>query len=171
MAVYWSVLSSGAWAARERTVADVEREIAAARERATDRVLIGDRASETAHAAVLHGEGLQMGTISGRTWRQAHRGASFGYTLATGGREDLSLLCAVGARDSHRRFDVWVEGTRIEPPQLDGQAPGLVRLVSLPVQAELSRGKTAIRVRFQARDEWDATSANLFECLLVPRLE
>ena len=24
----------------------------------------------------------------------------------------------------------------------------------------------ALRVRFQARDEWDATSANLFECLL-----
>jgi hypothetical protein len=112
-----------------------------------------------------------MGTISGRTWREAPRGASFGYTLATGGREDLSLLCVVGARDSHRSFDVWVEGARIEPPELDGQAPGLVRLFRLPVPAELSRGKTVVRVRFQARDDWDATSANLFECLLVPGLE
>ena len=118
----------------------------------------------------LRGEGLQMGTISGRTWREAPRGASFGYTLATGGREDLSLHCVVGARDRHRRFDVWVEGMRIEPPELDGQAHGLVRLFSLPVPAKLSRGKTVIRVRFQARDDWDATSANLFECLLVPGL-
>jgi hypothetical protein len=171
MAIYWSVLSSAASTARQRTVADVERQIATARERATDRVVIGNPDSETAHAVVLRGEGLQMGTISGRTWREAPRGASFGYTLATGGREDLSLLCVVGARDRHRRFDVWVEGTRIEPPELDGQAPGLVRLFSLPVPAKLSRGKTVIRVRFQARDEWDATSANLFECLLVPGLE
>jgi len=57
---------------------------------------------------------------------------------------------------------------RIEPPELDGQAPGLVRTFSVPIPADVCRGKTAITVRFEARDEWDATSANLFECLLVP---
>jgi hypothetical protein len=170
MAVYWSVLGSAAWTARQRAVAGVLAQIAAARERATDRVVIGDLDSEAAHAVVLRGEGVPTGTIAGRTWREAHRGASFGYTLATGGREDLSLLCVVGARDRHRRFDVWVEDARIEPPELDGQAPGLLRLFTLPVPRELGRGKASIRVRFQARDEWDSTSANLFECLLVPDL-
>jgi hypothetical protein len=43
-----------------------------------------------------------------------------------------------------------------------------VRTFSLPIPAELIRNKTAITVRFQPRDEWDATSASLFECLLVP---
>ncbi|MGD8897984.1 MAG: glycoside hydrolase family 127 protein [Acidobacteriota bacterium] len=168
MAVYWSVLSSDAWAARQRAVADVEADIATARDHAIDRVDIGDLGSETAHALVLGGEGEHTGTISGRTWRQALGNASFGYTLATDGQEDLVLLCVVGARDRHRSFDVWVEGARIEPPELDGQAPGLVRTFSLPIPAELIRNKTAITVRFQPRDEWDATSASLFECLLVP---
>jgi hypothetical protein len=131
----------------KRPVADVEARIATARDRAIDRVDVARLDSETAHAVVLSGEGLQTGAISGHTWRQAPRGASFGYTLATGGRENLSLLCVVGARDRHRRF---------------------VRTFSLPIPAELSRDKTTVTVRFQARDEWDAASANVFECLLVP---
>jgi hypothetical protein len=168
MAVYWPVLSSAAWAARQRTVADVEAQIATARDRAVDRVDIGNIQSETAHALVLGGEGLHAGTVSGQTWRQALRDSSFGYTLATGGQEDLSLLCVVGARDRNRRFDIWAEDTKMEPPELDGLAPGLVRTFSLPIPADLTRDKTAIHVRFEARGAWDATSANLFECLLVP---
>jgi hypothetical protein len=168
MAVYWTFLSPAAWAARQRAVAGVAAQIATARDDAIDRVDIGSLESETAHALVLRGEDLHTGMVSGQTWRQALRNASFGYTLATGGHDDLSLLCVVGARDRHRHFDVWVEDTRIEPPELDGQAPGLVRTFILPIPAELSRDKTAVAVRFQARDEWDATSANLFECLLVP---
>jgi len=168
MAVYWSLLSSADWSARQRTVAEVEARVAAARDRAVDRIDIGDLESERAHALVLSGEGLHSGTISGQTWRQATRSSSFGYTLATGGREDLSLLCVVGARDRHRRFDVWVEDARIEPPDLDGLAPGLVRTITLAIPAELSRDKAALNVRFQPRDEWDATTANLLECLLVP---
>ena len=168
MAVYWSLMSSAAWAARQQAIADVEGQIATARDLAVDGVDIGNLDSETAHALVLTGDGLHTGTLSGHNWRQAPRGASFGYTLATGGRDDLSLLCVVGARDRHRRFDVWVEETKIEPPELDGQSPGLVRTFTLPIPAEVTRDRAAITVRFQARDEWDATSANLFECLLVP---
>jgi hypothetical protein len=168
VAVYWSLLSSEAWAARQRAVAVVEARIAAARDRAIDRIDIGSLDSETAHALVLSGDGHHTGTLSGQTWRQALRQSSFAYTLTTGGEKDLALLCSVGARDRHRSFDVWIDDTRIEPPELDGQAPGLVRTFSMPVPAEFLRHKADLSVRFQARDEWDATSASFFECLLVP---
>lgn len=167
-ALYWSLLSPASWTARQRAVSDVEERIAAARGAAVDRVDIGDLDSETTHAVVLRGKGLHTGTISGRTWRQATRGSSFGYTLRTGGRADLALICVVGARDHHRRYDIRIEETRIEPPELDGRAPGLVRLFALSIPPQVSRGKATLAVRFEPRDEWDATSANLFECLLVP---
>jgi len=46
MAVYCSLLSSAAWTARQRVVADVEARIATARDHATDRVDIGNLDSE-----------------------------------------------------------------------------------------------------------------------------
>jgi uncharacterized protein len=168
MAVYWSLLSPADWDKRQRIIAEVESQIATARELAVDRVEIGNRGSERVHEFTQTGEGHHSGVISGRSWRQALRQASFGYTLATGGHENLSLLCVVGARDEHRSFDIFIEDTRLEPPVLDGESPGLVHAFSLAIPAELTRGKTALAVRFQARDAWDATTANMFECLLVP---
>lgn len=168
LAVYWPLLDSAGWAARQQAVADVDAEITRTRAHAVDRVVIGDPASEAAHAVVLAGTGFHSGTLSGQPWRQCLRGASFGYVLATQGREDLALLCVVGARDRPRAYDVWVEDAKLAPPAFEEDAPGLVRTFRLPVPAELLRGKTTVRVRFQPRDEWDATTANLFECLLAP---
>jgi uncharacterized protein len=168
LALYWSLFRPAAWAAHQQAIADIEAQIAAARARAVDRVDVGNTASERAHGMTVTGDGTHTGEVSGQTWRQILRNTTCTYTLATGGRENLTLLCVVGARDSHRRFDFWIGETKLAPPELDGQAPGLVRTFSLPIPPELSRGQSTLTVRIQPRDEWDATSANVFECLLVP---
>ena len=126
----------------------------------------GDVASESGHGFL--GSDTQSGTVSGRSWRHAKQKGSFGYTLATGGREDLALVCVVGARDRDRQFDVYVGDTKLASPDLRGEAPGLVRVLTLPISAELARGRSSLTVRFQSRGAGDSATASVFECMLVP---
>lgn len=164
--VYWSLLKPAEWDARQQAIAQVATAIDAARKRATDRVVAGDLTSESAHD--YHGAGTFSGDVSGHTWREAQQTGSFSYRLVTGGHDDLALLCVIGTRDRNRKFDVYIDDTKLDTPALDGQGPGMQRTISLPVPAGLSRGKKALTIHFQTRGNWDAATANIFECLLVP---
>ncbi len=164
--VYWSLLQPAEWEARQQAVARIAAAIEKGRQHATDRVVAGDLASESAHG--YQGASTFSGEVSGHTWREAQQKGSFSYRLATGGRDDLALLCVIGAQDRDRKFDVFVDDTKLDTPGLDGRAPGMLRTISLPVPAGLARGKQALTVRFQCRGSWDTATANLFECLLVP---
>jgi hypothetical protein len=165
-AVYLSVLSPVEWENRQKAIADIEARLASARERAVDRVVIGDTTSEAAHAYA--GKGTVSGVLNGRTWRQAQQSGLFTYTLATQGHGSLTLRCVVGAHDRHRPFAITIGETTVETPVFTDDAPGLVRTFDLPVPADVVREQSHVTVRFQSRGPWDSATANLFECLLLP---
>jgi hypothetical protein len=167
-AVYWRVLSPERWAQREAEVARVEQELQEALENSLDHVAAGDVASESAHA--VQATNSVSGMLSGRAWRQAGQGGGFSYRLSLGEAgpdAKLVLVCVFGARDRNRAFDILVDGVEIATPELDGAAPGEVRLETYALPADLVRGRDAITVRFQAADRWDAATANVFCCALV----
>lgn len=166
MAIYWPLLSPDEWQARQQTVADTDSAIAAAREAAVDRVNVGEPNSEAAHAYT--GSDTITGTVSGNAWRRGLKNGSFSYTLKTKGQRALELLCVIGARDENRVFDIFLDDTKLEMPEWEGKAPGLHRLIHLPIPAELLIDKDRATVRFQAEGSWNTTTANIFECLLVP---
>ena len=164
-AVYWTVLSPEQWAQRQTAVADVTRRAEALRAAALDYIVAGDANSEGAHA--VRARNSQTGTIAGRTWRQAQNPGAFSYRLVTRGAaagEALALSCVFGARDKDRAFSLLVDGTKLATPELDGEAPGVVRLETYSLPVELWRGRDAITVTFQAADRWAAATANVFGC-------
>jgi uncharacterized protein len=169
-AVYWTLLSPEQWAQRQAAVADVTRRVEALQAEALDHVVAGDATSEGAHA--VKASNSQTGTIAGRTWRQARNPGGFSYRLATSGAspgETLALACLFGARDKDRAFSILVDGTNLATPELNGEAPGSVRLETYVLPVELWRGRDALTVSFTAANRWAAATANVFGCALTRR--
>jgi hypothetical protein len=166
--VYWTLLTPEGWAKRQQAIADVTRRVAELPATALDSVVAGDATSESAHAA--QATSSQTGAIGGRTWRQAQNAGAFSYRLATkgaGADEPLALVCMFGARDKDRSFSILVDGTKLAAPDLDGQAPGVVRMETFPIPPGLRRDRDAITVTFKADERWDAATANVFGCAVT----
>jgi len=165
-AVYWQVRSPAAWQQQQQAAAAVLQQWRSLADTAADQVAAGDLKSEGAHR--LTGDNTQTGTVSGRGWRQAQHKGFFGYTLTTGGAGQLDLVCLFGSRDTSRNFTVLVDDVKIAAPQLDGSAPGEVFVQKFAVPAAVTRGKPSVVVKFLAGEQWDAATANVFACALVP---
>jgi uncharacterized protein len=164
-AVYWTVLSPERWAQRQAAVAEVTRRVDALRAAALDFVVAGDATSEGTHA--VRASNSQTGTVAGRTWRQAQSPGAFSYRLDTRSAspgEALALSCVFGARDKDRAFSLLVDGTRLATPELDGEAPGVIRLETYALPVELWRGRDAITITFQPAGRRTAATANVFGC-------
>jgi hypothetical protein len=164
-AVYWTVLSPERWTERQTAVADVARRVDALRAGALDFVVAGDATSESAHA--VQATNSQTGTVAGRTWRHARSSGAFSYRLQTKGAspdEPLALSCVFGARDRNQGFSIVVDGTTLATPELDGEAPGVVRLETYALPPELRRGRDTLTITFQAADRWATATANVFGC-------
>ncbi len=164
--VYWKVLTPSAWQEHTRTIADLADKRQRLEAKAIDRVQPGDDESEGAHG--FTGKNSQSGSVDGRGWRQAQKGGYFSYRLATAGRDSLTLLCVFGSHDTARTFTILADGAKVAMPELDGAAPGETRLEQYPLPSEVVRGKPAVTVTFQAADSWNAATANVFGCALLP---
>jgi len=139
--------------------------VEALRAGALDYVVAGDATSEGAHA--VQATNSQTGMVAGRTWRHAQNPGAFSYRLDTKGassEEALALACVFGARDKGRAFSILVDGTKLATPELDGEAPGVLRLETYALPSELRRGRDTITITFQAGARWAAATANVFGC-------
>ncbi len=166
MTIYWPLLSPAEWQSRQDRVSVIESEIETAREAAIDRVDVGNMNSEAAHR--FEGEETLRGTLAGNAWRRGLQKGGLSYEIRTDREKDLTLVCVIGARDENRTFHVFVDDTKLELPVWEGEEPGQYRVIQVPIPTELADGKDTLRIRFQAEGSWNATTANLFECLLVP---
>ncbi|HVU16936.1 MAG TPA: beta-L-arabinofuranosidase domain-containing protein [Candidatus Didemnitutus sp.] len=163
--VYWDVLTPTAWDARNHELAALDAEWKALPATAVDFVAAGDLESEARHA-IRTGK-TDSGQVDGRTWREAQKGESIAYTLATQGQEKLTLVCAYGARDRARKFDLWVDDTRLATPKLTGENAGEIVFEKYEIPANLLTGKKSVTVKFQSDKNWDGVTANIFACALV----
>ncbi|MDQ8203501.1 beta-L-arabinofuranosidase domain-containing protein [Pelagicoccus sp. SDUM812003] len=166
LTIYWPLLSPSQWQARQDQIAATEAELASARESALDHVDVGDPASESSHA--YQGKDTLSGALSGKAWRRALREGFFSYQLKTEGEGDLELLSVIGARDENRTFFILADDTKLELPEWKDAAPGEHRLIRVPIPQELAEGKDTITIRYETEGSWNTTTANVFECMLVP---
>lgn len=147
-AVYWNVYLEGSpehKAMLEREA--IEKELMA---RTLDQVEIGDAKSEQAHA--LQGEKIGSGHAFNRQWRHATDGGWFGYTLKTTPDAPLTLLCTYWGSDTGlRTFDVLVDEEIVATQTLNNNAPDQFFDVEYDIPLHLTRGKTQLTVKFQAK--------------------
>jgi len=162
--VYWDALTSDQWAARlEQFKADEARR-KTLEARAVDSVQIGVADSEKAHG--LEGEKTGAGEFGGKRWRHATDGGWFSYRLKVIPDASLELLCTWwGSDGGARAFDILIDGTKIATEKLDNNRPGKFYDQAYPVPPELTQGKQAVIVRFQAHP--GNLAGSVFGCALL----
>jgi hypothetical protein len=163
--VYWHVLTPSAYQQAHAAAEKAAQEWADITKSAIDHVVVGDTASEGAHGYA--GKATDSGVVAGRSWREANRKAGyFSYVLDThGATQPVTVVCALDNRDKARMYSIVINDQTEPMPKVDNDAPAelaLARFEATPVN-----GKVAIK--FQAKDDWDGSTANVFGVAVVTK--
>lgn len=149
-ALYWPFQSAAAFNEERRRRAAEEREAATLEARTVDRVLVGDAASEAAHALASDRSRTGSAGAPFAHWRDSE-GGWFSYRLGVPTDGPVAVRCTYFGGDTGRAFDILVDGHAIATQTLTGPRPGEFLAVSYPIPPELTRGRTRITVRFAAK--------------------
>jgi hypothetical protein len=100
----------------------------------------------------------------GRDSRLARKDGWFEFRMKSADAP-LTLQATYGGDERNRRFRILVEGMLIATQRLDGEHPGTFIERGYPIPVELTRGKDAIVVRFEA--EKDYGTGPVYGCRLL----
>jgi hypothetical protein len=149
-AVYWDLFTPQQWVLRE---ADYKAELERARRleaMTVDFAQPGEMQPERDHN--MQGERTDAGEHSSRKWRHARDGGWVSFDLKVLPDKPVSLVCTYwGSETGARTFDILANGVKIATQSLQNDKPGQFFDVTYAIPEELTRGKTKITVRFQAR--------------------
>ena len=162
-ALYWNVLTPDAYAHRQAQAAQEQRNADSLEARTVDRVLIGEPASEVAHALAADRSATGGAGAPFTHWRDAQ--GSFGYTLKVPADRPAILRCVYWGSDAGRTFDILVDGTKIATQTLTGTRPGEYLPVTYPLLDAVTHGKSQVTVRFVP--ETGRTAGGLFDLRVV----
>lgn len=148
--VYWDFFTPQQWVLRE---ADYKAELERAREleaRTIDFAQPGEMQPEREHN--MQGERTEAGEHEGRKWRHARDGGWVSFDLKVLPEQPVSLVSTYwGSETGARSFDILIDGVKIAAQSLHNDKPGKFFEVTYAIPEELTRGKTKLTVRFQAR--------------------
>jgi len=131
--------------------------------RTIDKVVIGSRQSEKQHK--MEGKNTQSGEFHERYWRHAGNGW-FSYELSVAPDVENAVLCTYWGSDvGNRVFDIVVDGETIATQKLMKNKPNEFFDVEYPIPGRLIRGKSAVRVKLQAKP--DAMAGGVFDLRTV----
>ena len=149
-AVYWDLFTEQQWRERESSYkAEVER-VRRLEALTVDFVQPGEAQPERDHN--LQGERMETGEHSGRKWRHALNGGWISFDLKLSLDQPLSLVTTYwGSETGARTFDILVEGVKIATQSLQNDKPGEFFDVTYAIPEDLTRGKSTVTVRFQAK--------------------
>jgi hypothetical protein len=138
--------------------------VAAMQPRVVDEVIVGE--NEDDHD--MDGQMLSMMSNNGKTARVALRGGSFSYTMKVLPREAMTLNCRYwGGEKRDHVFDIAVDDQIIAAQNLAALAPGHFVDMEYKIPASLTRGKTQVKVEFQALA--GKTAGGLYGCQMLKR--
>jgi hypothetical protein len=129
-----------------------------------DRVLIANAESEKLHK--MEYVSSQTGTNYGRSWRDAPNGGYFMYEMKCLPDKPQELYFVFNGPDSGKRtFDVQIDGKTIATIDHSKPVGAGLYSVTVPIPAELTKGKTAMTVKLQAKRE--NTAGGIFDLRVV----
>jgi Domain of unknown function (DUF4190) len=133
--------------------------VAAIQPRMVDEVIIGE--NEDDHD--MEGQMYSLTPNKGKSYRSALRGGSFGYTMKVLPHEAMTLNCRYSGSESKGHiFDVAVDDQIIATQNLTAIAPGHLVDMEYKIPESLTRGKTEVKVEFQAHA--GLTAGGLYGC-------
>ncbi|MCX5684750.1 MAG: glycoside hydrolase family 127 protein [Planctomycetota bacterium] len=148
--VYWDVLTDEQWKQRQAEHAAAIEKQKLLKARAVDTVEIGQAASEKKHD--MTGEKTGSGEFNGNRYRHATDGGGFSYRMKVLPDKPVEILCTYwGSDGGGRTFDVLVDGTKVATEKLAGKHPGEFFDQVYAVPPDLTKGKDAVVIKFQAQ--------------------
>ncbi len=154
--IYWDCVSPAQW---QTHAAELERLTAHSRDldqRTIDRVVVGNRDSESARAAAVSDTSIGIGNNNGAylghlPWRHSNKPAGLGYTLKVVADTPLKLYCRYMGRatyESQRDFSIEVDGVviaKVNMPMNNSVTTGVIE-AQYNIPEELLRGKQSVRI-------------------------
>jgi hypothetical protein len=138
--------------------------MAAIQPRVVDEVIAGE--NEDDHD--VDGEMHYTTSNKGKSYQTASRGGSFSYMMKVLPDRAMTLNCHYwGGEKKDHVFDVAVDNQIIATQNLTSIAPGHFCDVEYKIPASLTRGKTQVKVEFQAHA--GMTAGGLYGCQILTR--
>jgi DUF1680 family protein len=145
-AVYWNKYSDDEWRAVKRDYEAAQAKLRELESRTVDSVRLGEMQPEREHA--LESEKSRAGVFQDVRWREAGDGGWFSLDLKADATA-AELLCSYWGGDKGREFEILVDGAKLVAVKVDGEAPGKWLDAVYAVPADLVKGKSVIKVKFQ----------------------
>ncbi len=161
--LYWRTVSPARYDEVRTALTAAEQERMALESRTIDRVTPGEQQPEVEHG--FADEGSRSGVLHGRRWRDAS--GWFGYTMKTGGADQLELRVTYYGGERGRTFDVVVDERVIAKVALEGGKRDEFVDVGYAVPEDVVRAAADgdVVVKFVARE--GARTGSVFDVRLV----
>jgi hypothetical protein len=163
--MYWLALSNSGYKAYTDSLANIEKEKLALEKRTIDQVAPGEQQPETDHALQL--EKSNKGNNLNEFFREARDGGYFSYDMATNSETGLSLMVRYwGAEWGSRKFDISIDDQKLVSEDNSGRWNlSMFKNVVYPIPDSVIKGKTHVRVKFQALPE--STAGAVYHVRLI----
>ena len=157
-AVYFPRFTEERWAREESAFVATQRERAALEARTIDQINLGEMQPERDHAYASNHSDLF--SFAGRSARQLPWGEGHWLEFDMAVRDAPVLLRVLyWGEEVNKRFDISIDGTKIASERRATRPEKRFVGVDYPLPAELTRGKKAVRVRFETH----GTDAFIYE--------
>jgi DUF1680 family protein len=148
--MYWLSLTNSGYKAYVDSISNSEKEKLELQNRTIDYVMAGEQQPEVDHA--IESDRSSKGNNLNEFYREARSGGFFSYDLATKSESNLSLYVRYwGAEWGSRKFDIYIDDQKlITEDNTNRWNQSLFQNVTYVIPDALLKGKTHVRVRFQA---------------------
>jgi uncharacterized protein len=148
--VYWDVFTPDQWAIQQQLYeakrkADFELE-----ERTVDILRVGEMQPERDHD--FTGEKTETGESHTRKFRVANDGGSLTFSMKVNPQSAHTLIVTYWGMDNRgRTFDIQVDGQVVATEDINKYKESRFYEISYPIPLELTKGKKAVKITFQAK--------------------
>jgi len=147
-----------------KVVRESPEALAAIQPRVVDEVIMG----ETDDDHDVDGQSHYTGRSNNKAYHTTDRGGSFSYMMKVLPERAVTLNCRYwGSEKKNHVFEIAIDNQVIATQDLTGIAPGHFVDVEYKIPASLTRGKSQVKVEFQALP--GAVAGNLYACQILKR--
>lgn len=164
--VYWDYFTNDDWARLQAEYEAEKRRVQLIEDRTIDLFRIGEMQPERDHN-LKAGEQSYVDDALGRKGREARANNFIEFDMKVNGQIPVSLLMTYIGDDKDRKWDLLVEGVKIETIEWKGGKTGKFYDLEYAIPDSLTRGKNSVRVRVEAN--YRKTAGRFFGIRTVKR--
>ena len=168
--VYYPVTTRSGWREQKKRWTAQEQRDRELESLTLDEIRLGEQQPEVDHNLKSErSKASERGARNiGRLWREAGNTGWFSFEMKADPAKPMQLLCTYwGGDNGNRAWDVLVNDTVVGGEDAAPDQPGEFVKKTYPVPSELTKGKTTVTAKIQARK--GSTTGSVFECRTVLR--